>query len=258
MCCNILFLGVAYLKSARRNKEDLQMSTDNKNENSADTAAEGSIKNENRVLRVFASRRSVRAATATTALTALGGAAEMKTSQMQADFFHKVMKGETNTVYVDAKLSPPQGPYDKRLGYAHAQMLGEVVSGNGFPLKFEEIAWPKHEILGIELDPIYDEKWQAGLRIVDNSNGTVHESVYPQQGYADFKSIPPLIVNSLAFVENREILEEHPRTWNPVIEYERFASALLGRGIKAVGHLPRRSRNSAIRPGASRRISKKK
>ena len=84
------------------------------------------------------------------------------------------------------------------------------------------------------LFPIYHEKNQAGLLIQDQTGQTLYESRYPHQVYADFQSIPPLIVSTLLFIENRQILDgEHP--WrNPAIQWGRFSRALFDVGLHSV------------------------
>ena len=87
----------------------------------------------------------------------------------------------------------------------------------------------------MQLFPIYNEKAQAGLRISDDNNRTLYSASYPRDAYANFDSIPPLLVNSLLFVENRHLMDENGKTWNPAIEWPRFTGALMGYGLKKIG-----------------------
>ena len=43
-----------------------------------------------------------------------------------------------------------------------------------------------------------------------------------------FGDIPPLLVSTLLYIENRELLKDGPVTRNPVIEWDRFLYAVFG------------------------------
>src|SRR5690606_200002 len=77
------------------------------------------------------------------------------------------------------------------------------------------------------LFPPFTEKNQSGLSIRDCRGTPLYEFRYPQQGYADFASIPPLVVNSLLFIENRHLLDPTQPLANPAVDWPRFAMAAL-------------------------------
>jgi membrane peptidoglycan carboxypeptidase len=56
----------------------------------------------------------------------------------------------------------------------------------------------------------YIEKIQAGLSITDCRGDTLYQYNYPQHLYPDFAAIPPVMVNSLLFIENRDLLDPGP------------------------------------------------
>ncbi|MDD5273829.1 MAG: transglycosylase domain-containing protein, partial [Methylovulum sp.] len=74
---------------------------------------------------------------------------------------------------------------------------------------------------------VYHEKTQAGLRILDRRNQLVFKAVYPAYGYPSFEAIPPVILNTLLFIENRELLNEQNVQVNPAIEWDRLGFATL-------------------------------
>ena len=84
--------------------------------------------------------------------------------------------------------------------------------------------------------PIYHEKNQAGLVIQDRNGLAIYNTPYPRQVYPDFQSIPPLIVNTLLFIENREILDRKHPYRNPAIQWGRFSRAIFDLGLHAVDH----------------------
>src|SRR3546814_5255445 len=71
----------------------------------------------------------------------------------------------------------------------------------------------------------YAEKIQAGLTITDCRVAPLYQFKYPQQLYASFQAIPPVVVQSLLFIENRFLLDpKHPQA-NPAVDWPRFGMA---------------------------------
>lgn len=165
------------------------------------------------------------------------GAAELKTSFVQTKIFHKTAQGKIFTKSLtmnDSTAAPAFGPYDARLGYTQTLKFRENLKARGYVLN-GETTWQERSMLGISLFPIYNEKAQAGLRIIDGAHDTLYNSPFPQQVYTDFNAIPPVVVNSLLFVENRTLLEEHPDSWNPAIEWGRLTQVIFGRALETAG-----------------------
>ena len=75
--------------------------------------------------------------------------------------------------------------------------------------------------------PPYREKSSAGLTLTDCRGLPFYNFHYPRQGYADFVEIPPLIVSSLLFIENRHLLARDQPQANPAVDWPRFAMAAL-------------------------------
>ena len=88
------------------------------------------------------------------------------------------------------------------------------------------------ELADYGLFTAYHEKSQAGLRITDKNDQVVFNALFPAYGYPDFKAIPPLILNSLLFIENRELLSDNNSTVNPAIEWDRLGFA----GLQLMAH----------------------
>lgn len=83
------------------------------------------------------------------------------------------------------------------------------------------------------LFPPYREKVQAGLDIRDCRNEPLYTFRYPQQLYGAFDEIPPLLVSSLLFIENRHLLDASPLA-NPAVDWPRFAKAALTQAGKVL------------------------
>lgn len=174
-------------------------------------------------------------------VTVLGGAAvfEANTSFFLSKYFRSVAEGKVDTEVQkgDCSVAPPAaGPVDERLGYTHALEYRKRLEGKGFELTCDA-PYLKREVLGIELFPIYDEKYQAGLRILDDTGAELHTFDYPLRTYKDFDSLPPLMVKTLLLVENRKLLADNPASQNPAIEWERFFAAMFEYGVKKPGQM---------------------
>jgi membrane peptidoglycan carboxypeptidase len=131
---------------------------------------------------------------------------------------------------------PKAGPYDERLGYTRLPALLARLAGAGFEVEAQARLSPTlRKLVDFGLFPPYREKSRAGLRILGSGGSPVFEAAFPQRVYPDFQSIPPLVVESLLFIENRELLDpERPRR-NPAVEWDRLGHAVLGKALRAAG-----------------------
>lgn len=123
---------------------------------------------------------------------------------------------------------PTDGPFDKRQGYAYLPLMLERLQQRDYQIT--EQSRFSDELMAYSsrgLFPPFIEKSQSGLSISDCRGTPFYEFRYPQQGYADFASIPPLVVNSLLFIENRNLLDPSQPLANPAVDWPRFAMAAL-------------------------------
>ena len=161
---------------------------------------------------------------------------EVQTSKYQAEYLSAISEQLSFKLVSGPSTSiryPEYGPYDQRLGYT---MLPEVIKrleNAGFRIASQAAFSPMMaELADYGLFNIYHEKTQAGLRITDKADQVVFNAVYPAYGYPNFKSIPPLILETLLFIENRELLNEENATVNPAIEWDRLGYA----GLQLMAH----------------------
>ena len=82
---------------------------------------------------------------------------------------------------------------------------------------------------------VYPEKSQTGLEVLDMNGAVIQRARYPRMVYPNFEAIPPLVVQALLYVEDRELLDATRPNMNPVIDWERLAMAVAQQGLKAVG-----------------------
>ena len=62
---------------------------------------------------------------------------------------------------------------------------------------------------------IYREKSRAGLQLFGRHDVPIYRARYPERAYRDFRSIPPLVVNSLLFSEDKALLDDTEPRLNP-------------------------------------------
>ena len=122
---------------------------------------------------------------------------------------------------------PSEGPYDKRLGYTRIPEMVDRLESKGFKV-FRQAHLSSLHAKAIDwgIFPIYNPKGYAGLRILDRNGEVLFGNNYPERVYASFEDIPRIVVDTLAFIEDRSILtNDYPRH-NPAVEWDRFAGAV--------------------------------
>lgn len=193
-------------------------------------------------------RRWIYALTASTALgTGTLAYVEHETSWLQSRIFGEVAAGTKNATEKSNRDELPQatGPYDMRLGYARTADIRDRLTQNGYQIKGETL-WQDRTFMGMTLPPIFNEKAQAGLTLSDETGTVLSRYQYPQQVYASYEDIPPVLVKSLLYVENRELMEDHPGTWNPAIDWTRTAKAGMDYALRQLGMETERSGGSTL------------
>lgn len=142
-------------------------------------------------------------------------------SHYAADLTYDLGEGASDQV-----TYPEHGPFDQRYGYTELPALVPRLLDQGYSVvsqaRFSE---PLMRHVERGLYPVFDEKTQSGLEIFDCRNEPVFSFQYPQRIYPDFQQVPPLLADSLLFIEDRELLDDgHPRL-NPAVNWLRLAGA---------------------------------
>ncbi|EKN47108.1 hypothetical protein AAI_08290 [Pseudomonas viridiflava UASWS0038] len=169
-------------------------------------------------------------------VVALGGVAlgaavavESRSSRLQAREFsrfaanlsYSVQPGpSTDVVY------PGDGPFDKRLGYSSLDDFLPRLLKRDYVITRQARFSPelmRYSQRGFFVP--YQEKIQAGLSITDCRGAPLYEFRYPQQFYPAFADIPSVVVHSLLFIENRDLLDPQQPLANPAVDWPRFAKA---------------------------------
>lgn len=164
---------------------------------------------------------------------------ELNTSKFQAREFSRFASSLTYTVGEgpsDAINFPQNGPFDKRLGYAQLPDMLQRATAQGMQIKAQSRFSP--QLLGYTAAGYfapYTEKFQTGLHLKDTRGEAVYQFRYPRRVYASFDEIPVPIVQSLLFIENRELLDTNKPYLNPAVDWVRFSKASLHQLGKRIG-----------------------
>ena len=169
-------------------------------------------------------------------------AVEMKTSWIQAWVFsaaaarirHSVGPGPSPAIRF-----PSVGPYNDRLGYSRLPVFVDRLEDAGYRI----VAQARSSDMALRLAklgiyPVYREKAHTGLTILDRDETPLFAAQFPGRIHETYEAIPPVVVETLLLIENREILNGSYPYRNPAIEWDRMAKAALDFGLHKVysGH----------------------
>ncbi|NTU76828.1 MAG: glycosyl transferase family 51, partial [Alphaproteobacteria bacterium] len=163
---------------------------------------------------------------------------EMRTSKLQSDYFSRLasqVRFELQDGPNPEMRTPSTGPYNQRLGYSYLPFFIKALEADTYTVARQMRASRRYQALVANgIYPPYRPKPVTGLNLFDRAGQSLYSASYPSHVFADFNDIPPLLVNTLLFIENRELLKLGPVTRNPVIEWDRFFYAALGRVLQNV------------------------
>jgi membrane peptidoglycan carboxypeptidase len=161
---------------------------------------------------------------------------EIHTSQRQARFFSNLAKGMTFDLSdgVFRPLLPsPLGPYDKRLGYAFLPDITRRLEEREFQIiRQARVSESMYSLREWGIFPVYNEKISAGLKILDRNREIIFSNQYPRRFFSTFSEIPPLIVEIVLYIENRELRNQKQPFLNPAVEWDRLAKATLDKMVQ--------------------------
>lgn len=161
---------------------------------------------------------------------------EAQTSRRQAAWLSELspqLRYEVKPGPSAAVRFPGIGPFDARLGYHGLPQLVQRLQAQGFTVAAQASWSPRMiEIVDQGLFPPYREKPQAGLALSDCRGRALAIERYPERTYGRFEAVPPLLVDSLLFIENRELLDPQFPHRNPAVEWDRFGKALADHALR--------------------------
>lgn len=184
----------------------------------------------------------VRSGTVISLLVAAAGAIfvafELNTSWFEAHLFSALdrrMIFSLESGASAASLKPAEGPYDQRLGFYDLNGFTRRLEDRQFETKAQARSTATALVLaGGGLFPIYHEKSQAGLTIEGWRGQILRQDRYPARVYPDFQAIPPLVVDTLLFIEDRQLRDGSKTNRNPAVEWGRTGRAAAGLALHVV------------------------
>ena len=184
-------------------------------------------------------------------LVGWGLTAETRTSYLQSRIFSNLTRAMSFVVRPGPTGNfrfPKWGPYDERLGYAGLPGFIASLNADHFTVQ-RQAEWSGGLARFVDQGnyAIYAEKPRAGLKLFDRDGNPFYRASYPQRAYADFAAIPPLVVDSLLFIEDHDLLDPRNPRRNPAVEWSRFALAVAGRTAGLV--------NRRFRAGGARTLA---
>lgn len=161
---------------------------------------------------------------------------EAETSDQQAEYLAELgrkLHFELKDGPSPAGIPVQSGPYDIRMGYAGLPEWVEKLQTQGYVVSAQARISPEmRDLAGRGLFLPYREKNQAGLSVTDPAGQSLYRGIFPARVYADFAAVPPLVANTLLYIENRELLDPlHPKK-NPAVDWGRFAHAVMDKGVQ--------------------------
>jgi len=130
---------------------------------------------------------------------------------------------------------PHAGPFDARMGYTRIPQFALRLSERGYQVAAQaqqSVAMIRFGERGFF--PPYHEKTQTGLVVRDCRADPLFSTQFPLRAYPGYEDIPPLLAETLAFIENRELLTATAPRHNPALEWPRLGRALLDQAISVV------------------------
>ena len=123
---------------------------------------------------------------------------------------------------------PKSGPFDQQRGYVRLPLFQERLEAQGFVVTRQTRQTDTTmNILDYGISPPYREPPETGLKILGANGTTLFKYAQNEFLFDNIKNVPPLLVKTLLFLENRD-LDRPTSPWhNPVIEWDRTLKASL-------------------------------
>jgi len=169
---------------------------------------------------------------------------ELRTSALQAWLLprytarlqYEVVDGPSKSI-----AFPRSAPFDDRLGYSRLAEFQARMEQRGFEVERQAVAPAGMvRLLDWGVAPPYREPVVAGLKVRGMNGAPLYDATGSQRWFLSFDDVPPILVQTLLYIENRELLSPYDPRANPAIEWDRMAKAgLLYLGTKLGLPVPR-------------------
>jgi membrane peptidoglycan carboxypeptidase len=156
---------------------------------------------------------------------------EVKTSVVQSWVFSQLSKRLTYTVAAGPSpniVFPKSGPFDQRLGYTRLSDFQKRLESASYRVTEQARFSPDlARLANWGISPPYREPAVAGLTIRSAQGNLIYRAADSELQFHTFEQVPPIVVNALLAMENRELGEPTDIRRNPVVEWDRLAKASL-------------------------------
>ena len=164
---------------------------------------------------------------------------ELRTSALQAYLLPRYTARVSYAVGEGRSPSiafPRSAPFDDRLGYSQMAAFQQRLEARGFEVTHQAVVSPElQRLLELGIAPPYREPIVPGLAIHGMGGARLYDAARAQRSFQSFDDVPPLLVQTLLFIENRELLAPFDARTNPAIEWDRMAKAGLLYSASKVG-----------------------
>ncbi len=177
---------------------------------------------------------------------------ETRNYEMQAQFFTRLAKKLTYQVQPGPSPSnairfPHDSPYDERTGYANLPDFLTKLQARDFTITSQARISPKMaEMADRGFFATFHEKNGVGLNILDCRRQHLFMARYPERFYPSFPATPHILVASLLFIENRELLDSTYPMRNPAVEWDRLSKAVFDKSMNMLGNGHRSAGGSTL------------
>lgn len=136
----------------------------------------------------------------------------------------------------EAIVFPSTGPFNVTRGYTRIPDFRNRLLTEGYVIT-EQARFSDRllDLTRFGVTPPYREAPIVGLEISDASGSTVYDTKAGRQIFASYKDIPPLIVDALTFIEDRDLINPNALRSNPVVNWPRFYKAAFLYGMGKLG-----------------------
>ncbi len=164
---------------------------------------------------------------------------ETSTSTLQSWILHREAARLTWSIAPgpsDRIRFPTTGPFDLRRGYVGLPDITKRLEDHNSRIAAQaRMSPPMLSLMDHGLYPVYPEKTQAGLLILDREARPLYHTSLPERVYPSYDAIPPLVVTSLLYLENRALLDQGHPFRNPAVEWDRLIKATLDFALNHIG-----------------------
>ena len=123
---------------------------------------------------------------------------------------------------------PRSAPFDDRLGYSRLGEFQSRLEDRGFEVERQAVVSQEMmQLLDWGVAPPYREPLVAGLKVHAMDGAPLYDATRSQRWFLSFEDVPPVLVQTLLYIENRELLSPYDPRANPAIEWDRMAKASL-------------------------------